>query len=53
MYSRLNNNIDFIPSWSSLKHIILINKLENIFKINIGVEQIIKTKTITDLNNLI
>lgn len=51
--NKLDDDINYIPSWSSLKHIILINKLEDTFKIKISIDQIIKIKTITDLNKLI
>jgi FkbH-like protein len=51
--NKLDDDINYIPSWSSLKHIILINKLEETFKIKISVDQIIKIKTISDLNKLI
>jgi FkbH-like protein len=51
--NKLYDNINYIPSWSSLKHIILINKLEETFKIKISIDQIIKIKTISDLNKLI
>ena len=32
---KLYNNINTIPSWSSLKHIIFINKMEETFKMKI------------------
>ena len=50
---QLYNNINTIPSWSSLKHIIFINKMEETFKMKINIDQIINMKNITDFNSLI
>tara|TARA_B100001564_G_C20668163_1_gene684800 strand:+ start:831 stop:4577 length:3747 start_codon:yes stop_codon:yes gene_type:complete len=51
--NKLNDNINYIPSWSSLKHIILINKLEKKFEIKFRIDEIIQIKTISLLNEYI
>lgn len=49
----LPDEFNYLPSWSSLKHIMLINSVEREFGIKMGVDKIMKIKRLSQLNTVI
>lgn len=46
-------NSEDIAEWSSLKHILILNEIENIFKINFDFEDILELTTVEEITNKI
>lgn len=51
--NKLNDALNYLPSWSSLKHIMLINIFEGEFSQKMDIKTMIDIKTISQLNTII
>lgn len=51
--SEINDELNVLPSWSSLKHIMLMNQFEETFNKQLDVDKMMKIKKISQLNELI